>query len=184
MNKVMVMFYMGKYAVARHNYDVHKTFKFNGDDILFYGKGKISAGPDSYIGSHSTIQAVEGCRVTIGRGCQISHFVHIYTSNKVADKDYSCDKSLRSGDILIGDFCWIGIKTTIVGPVTIGENTCIAANSLVNRDMPPHSIAIGVPAKVVKFKSYLSREQMFEIARDYRGILSDELAKNLGHNQA
>lgn len=171
---------LGRYGNYRKKYAIHESFRFNGTDILMYGDGEISAGENSYIGSYSSIQAAPGCSVSIGRGCQISHFVSVYTSNNAADKDYSCDNEMRSGNVSIGDHCWIGIKATVVGPVTIGENSCVAANSLVSRDIPPHSIAIGVPAKVIKFKSYLTKERMLELATVYRGVLSDELAQRLG----
>ncbi len=178
---VFTLHYMGRYHQYRGQYELHRTFRFNGDDILFYGNGKINAGEGSYIGSYSSIQSADDCTVSIGSNCEISHFVNIYTSNHAADKDYSCDNTMRSGDVLIGDFCWLGIKATIIGPVKIGENTCVAANSLVNRDLPPHSIAIGVPAKVVKFKSYLSEYQLTRLVDDYKHVISDDLLAKLGY---
>ncbi len=54
--------------------------------------------------------------------------------------------------IIIGDDCYIGTGVTILGPVTIGNNVTIAANSLVNKDIPDNCIVAGVPAKIIKFK--------------------------------
>lgn len=177
--KSSIIYNKVQYDNFRKKYSVDSSFVFNGEAIKLYGDGKILCGENSYIGSYSSIQSVSGCKVNIGKGCQISHFVNVYTSNNAADKDYSCDDEMRSGDVIIGDYCWIGIKASIIGPVKIGENSCIAANSIVTRDIPPHCIAIGVPAKVVKFKSYLSAEHKKEFAIKYRNVLADELANKL-----
>lgn len=52
--------------------------------------------------------------------------------------------------ITIKDGCWICSSATICGGVTIGENSIVAAGAVVNRDIPPNSIAAGVPAKVIR----------------------------------
>lgn len=49
----------------------------------------------------------------------------------------------------IGDDCFLGCNCTILGDVTVGSRSVISANSLVLSDVPPDSLAIGVPAKVV-----------------------------------
>jgi len=54
-----------------------------------------------------------------------------------------------SGSILIDSGCWIGVNATIVGSVSIGANSIIAAGALVNKDVPPNSIVAGVPAKII-----------------------------------
>ena len=53
------------------------------------------------------------------------------------------------GDVKIGDNVWIGENVSILG-VEIGRNSVIAANSVVNKNIPPFSVAAGCPAKVVK----------------------------------
>lgn len=175
--KLSYLHHNGRYNDYRKKYALDPGFRFNGKGIVFYGNGQLSIGEESYLGEYSSIQVHEGGRVRIGKRCQMSHFVNIYTVNHEADKDYRTSGRMRSGDVTIGDYCWIGIKATILGPVTIGENSCVGANSVVGRDLPPHSISIGVPAKVVKFKSYLSADEQKELARRYRNVLSDELRK-------
>lgn len=49
--------------------------------------------------------------------------------------------------IVIGDNVWIASRATILAGVTIGDNSVIAAGALVTKDIPPNSIAMGVPAK-------------------------------------
>lgn len=55
-----------------------------------------------------------------------------------------------SSPITIKDGCWICSSATICGGVTIGENSIVAAGSVVLRDVPPNSIVAGVPAKVIR----------------------------------
>lgn len=54
--------------------------------------------------------------------------------------------------VIIGDNCYIGTGTTILGPVTIGNNVTIGANSLVIKDVPDNCVVGGNPAKILKFK--------------------------------
>lgn len=52
--------------------------------------------------------------------------------------------------IVIEDHVWVGMRSTILKGVTIGEGSIVAAGSVVTRDIPPHCMAAGVPAKVRK----------------------------------
>jgi acetyltransferase-like isoleucine patch superfamily enzyme len=56
----------------------------------------------------------------------------------------------RVGPVLIGGSCWIGNNVVILGGVTIGAGTVIAANSVVLHDVPAGVIAMGAPARAVK----------------------------------
>jgi len=53
--------------------------------------------------------------------------------------------------VIIGSNVWLGLNVVVLKGVTIGDNTVIAANSLVTRDIPENVIAAGQPAKVVKY---------------------------------
>ena len=55
-----------------------------------------------------------------------------------------------NGPIIIGDNVWIGDKVTILSGVKIGNNAIIGSNSVVTKDIPPFSVAAGIPAKVIK----------------------------------
>ena len=52
----------------------------------------------------------------------------------------------------IGDRVWLGAKVTVLKGVTIGNDAVIGAGSVVTKDIPPHGIAVGVPAQVIKSK--------------------------------
>jgi len=140
---------------ARRRYELHPTFGL-GDDSQLYGEGAIVGGEDSYVGWHTTIQAHPGNRVVIGRNTAISHFCRIYTSNRDPDQDLSKGKILKTGDVVIGDHCWIGANVTILEGVNIGSGTVIGANSLVDKDLPPNVIAGGSPVRIIRPKNGIS----------------------------
>lgn len=141
------------YTTYRSKYDLHKNFGFNGAYIQFYGDGKIEAGEGSYIGGLSTVQAVSGCTVKIGTGCRISHNVRMYTQSADADADFSvASPPEKQGNVLIGDYCWIGANVFISPDVSIGRNSVIGANSVVTKDIPSDEIWGGVPAKLIRRK--------------------------------
>ena len=52
--------------------------------------------------------------------------------------------------VVIGDGCWIGANVTIIGGVTVGDGAVIAAGAVVTKDVPPMTLAGGVPAKIIK----------------------------------
>ena len=60
--------------------------------------------------------------------------------------------------IEIGDDSWIGINSVIVGNVRIGKHCVIGANSVVNKNIPDYSIAVGSPAKVIKRYNFEKKE--------------------------
>jgi maltose O-acetyltransferase len=142
-----------KYNTFRNEYSINDTFFFNGPNISFYGNGKIICGENSYIGAFSTIQAYENCVVEIGKHTQISHNVRIYTQSAVSDQDFSKEKKeIKTGNVLIEDYVWIGANVFINPGITVGINSIIGANSVVTRDVPPFSIVGGVPAKIIRYK--------------------------------
>lgn len=82
--------------------------------------------------------------IHIGQFCMIAAGVTV--SNGWHDKSTFVS---ASGPVSIGPGCWIGVNATIVGSVSIGANSIIAAGALVNKDVPPNSIVAGVPAKII-----------------------------------
>lgn len=57
----------------------------------------------------------------------------------------------KAGVPVIGDDVFIGKGATVLGPITIGDRVIIAANSLVVKDVPSDSTAIGVPARIIAY---------------------------------
>ena len=64
---------------------------------------------------------------------------------ELREKEYQYNMQIH-----IGRNCWLGAGVIVMPGVTIGDNTVIGAGSVVTKDIPPYSIAVGVPAKVIK----------------------------------
>ncbi|MEI2635664.1 MAG: acyltransferase [Methylotenera sp.] len=141
------------YYNFRQRYQIADTFYFNGCDVLLYGDGEIICGENSYIGDRSTLHSAKGYKLVIGRGCQISSNVRIFTQTAVADADFSQKPvSSKFGNVIVGNYCWIGANVLINPGVTVGDNAVIGANSVVTKDVPAAEIWGGVPARFIRKK--------------------------------
>ena len=91
------------------------------------------------IGAFTYINAKYG--VVIEDLVQIGSHCSIYSVSTIDDKQ---------GQVLLKKNCKIGSHSVIMPGVTIGENSVVGACSFVNQDIPDNSVAVGVPAKVIK----------------------------------
>jgi acetyltransferase-like isoleucine patch superfamily enzyme len=75
----------------------------------------------------------------------------MYANNHVFDDPNRLirQQPLTCKGITIEDDCWIGTGVRILDGVTIGQGSVIGAGAVVNKDIPPYSVAVGVPAKVI-----------------------------------
>lgn len=147
------VFWRAVYEGYRSKYAIKQSFRFNGVHILLYGDGEIIFGSDSYIGGFSTVNAGNDNKVVVGDRCSISHNVRIYTQTADADSDFSKPiKSTKSGDVVIGDYCWIGANVFINPGIEIGSNSVVGANSVVTKNIPQGEIWGGVPARLIRKK--------------------------------
>lgn len=94
---------------------------------------KAEIGPGLYIGHPYGITVNSNAK--IGNNCNIHKGVTIGQENR----------GKRKGAPTIGNNVWIGINSTIVGRISIGDDVLIAPNSYVNCDIPSHSIVFGNP---------------------------------------
>lgn len=88
--------------------------------------------------------------VTIGDDCFIGPNVSIYTACHSTDPEERNTRREWALPVTIGNNCWIGGSVTILPGVTIGDNVSIGAGSVVVKDIPSNSVAVGNPAKVIK----------------------------------
>jgi len=80
----------------------------------------------------------------------VGPFVSIFAATHEVDVASRRENVEFARTVTIGDDCWIGGQTVILPGVTIGKGCTIGAGSVVTRDIPDWSVAIGSPAKVVK----------------------------------
>lgn len=116
--------------------------------------GKVKIGKNVYIDSYSYINSfTEG--IEIGDGTLIASHVYICDfDHKLPLSKYRYLVEGAEGfvgkKVIIGNHVWIGANVTILKGVTIGDNVVIGAGSVVTKDIPANSIAVGSPAKVIK----------------------------------
>ncbi len=91
------------------------------------------------IGAFTYINAKAG--VTIEDEVQIGSHCSIYSVSTIDGKE---------APVVLKKNCRIGSHSVVLPGVTVGENTVVGAMSLVNRDLPPNSVAFGIPARVKK----------------------------------
>lgn len=97
--------------------------------------------------------AEQGTKLIIGKDCMLSKDIHIATTDSHSIIDMESGKRTNiAQDIIINNHVWVGHGVSINKGVSIGENSVIAARSVVTKSIPDHSIAAGIPAKVVKTK--------------------------------
>ncbi len=93
-----------------------------------------------------------GDNVLIGPNVTLATPNHPFLAEERAYTDYpnGCHELEYAQPITIEDHCWLCAGVTVCGGVTIGAGSIIAAGAVVTRDIPPNSIAAGVPAKVLR----------------------------------
>ncbi|TBL74033.1 sugar O-acetyltransferase [Paenibacillus thalictri] len=107
----------------------------------------IHVGNNFYAGYNCTI--LDMAEVRIGDDCMIAPNVGIYTAgHSIEPKDRN--KSGYGIPITIGNNVWIGGSCVILPGVTIGDNSIVAAGSVVTKDVPENTIVAGNPAKFLK----------------------------------
>jgi maltose O-acetyltransferase len=172
------------YQQYRQKYNISPTFGFCGPNIILEGDGKIILQDNSCICDYSKIFSPSDCAVIIGTNSVIAHSVSIYSTSMAPDQDFSKTTTwkrtfCKNESIQIGNDCWIGNGVLINPGVTIGNNAVVGANSVVTKNIPPHSISAGAPAKVIRFKSYLDEQAMLKLAEDYWSSLSLKLKEKI-----
>ncbi|PPS45532.1 hypothetical protein B1A85_04595 [Chroococcidiopsis sp. TS-821] len=117
--------------------------------IKTHSNSVIEIGDCTYIGPYTCLS---GKSIKIGRDCRIASHLGIYANNHIFTDPNRKIKEQGSSykGIVIEDDCWLASGVRIVDGVTIGQGSVIGAGAVVTKDIPPYSIAVGVPAKVIK----------------------------------
>ncbi len=122
------------------------------------GPARVSIGAGTFLNLGVMVAAME--LVEIGKHCMFANGCFVTDADHRVDdptKPITWQGFTSKGPTLIGDNVWCGANVVVTSGVTIGERTVIGANSVVTQDIPPHSVAVGAPARVVKQITYAGR---------------------------
>jgi acetyltransferase-like isoleucine patch superfamily enzyme len=158
----------------RHPHVITEGFVFLGKNVEIVarpGHGRLILGKWVHLGDETRLRAHEGTlrigdKVVFARDVTVNCYldVEIGASTLIADWTYICDFDHKTDDIgipikdqglvkspvRIGPDCWLATKVTVLRGADIGRGAVIGANSVARGNIPEYSIAVGVPAVVVK----------------------------------
>jgi len=110
--------------------------------------GDVVIGDHTRIGLHNTIigPVTIGCHVNLAQGITVTALNHNF---EASDKRID-EQGVSTTPVIIEDDIWIGANAVILPGVTIGNHSVVAAGAVVTKNVPPHSLVAGVPAKIIK----------------------------------
>jgi acetyltransferase-like isoleucine patch superfamily enzyme len=135
------------------------------------GYGRLILGRWLHLGVNTALRCHEGTlsvgdKVVLGRNVSVNCYldIEIGASALFADDIYVSDFDHKFADLTvpikdqgiakarvrIEPDVWLGTKVTVARGVVVGEGAVVGANAVVTRDLPPYSVSVGVPARVIK----------------------------------
>jgi acetyltransferase-like isoleucine patch superfamily enzyme len=152
---------------------------------ILSGSNGIFIGKNVYIRKNGWLAAVPlnnklKSKLVIGDGTYVGNFCHFYATSSIqigknvlfADKVYLSDNMHSYEDITkpvihqpvkqlahvnIGDGAWIGENVCIIG-ASVGRNSVIGSNAIVNKDIPDYCVAVGAPARIIKKYNFETKQ--------------------------
>jgi carbonic anhydrase/acetyltransferase-like protein (isoleucine patch superfamily) len=103
---------------------------FLGEETLMRGQGGITVGDNVLFAPRVQVLAVDHVMTDPSKPIMV--------------------QGITARGIVIEDGCWLGAGAIVLDGVTIGNGSCIGAGAVVTRSVPPHSLAVGVPARVIR----------------------------------
>ncbi len=121
------------------------------------GTGYFELGDHSYIGCNAVVGAGGG-GIRIGNNVLIGQTVNMHSERHVMSDPHVLirNQGITYEGIVIEDDVWIGSKATILDGVVIGTGAVVGAGAVVTKSVPPYSIVVGVPAKVIGMRENLN----------------------------
>ena len=147
-----VIFEEGVLVFHPENIEIGNNVYMGHNTILKgYCKNKMSIGDNTWIGQNCFLHSAGG--IIIGKAVGIGPMVKILTSVHKEEKDLLkpiifCD--LKFKEVVIKDGCDIGMGSIILPGVKIEEGSIVGAGSVVTKGIPPYSVVVGNPAKILR----------------------------------
>ena len=147
--------------------------------VVLHDSKYIKIGDECYFGKNAVLttwgKTSDIPKLEIGDGCCFGEYIHLTAFNKIvignnvltgrwvtiSDNSHGRTEMndmkmpprkrpiYSKGSVIIHDDVWIGDKATILAGVTIGRGAIIGANAVVTKDVPPYSIAVGSPIRII-----------------------------------
>jgi len=133
--------------------------EFGGHKVKSENKTRIKIGDNVSIGNNSFISANNN--IEIGDNVIMSAYVFIADHDhgfRDVEKNIGQQPLSEGGNVKIGDNVFLGVKSSILKNVTIGERAVVAADAVVTRDVPAYSMVAGNPAKIIKRYDFEKKE--------------------------
>ena len=147
-----------------------KSFRFyRGSKVTFQGRasfgdyvtitargGEIEFGNNFSANQNVIFNADHGGKLTFGENCLVGPMSIFRTSNHIFDTLSMPINSQGhdSSDISVGNDVWIGSHVVVLPGVKIGNSVVIGAHSVVAKDVPDNAVAIGSPARVIRYREF------------------------------
>jgi acetyltransferase-like isoleucine patch superfamily enzyme len=167
-NYILHGIYLGLYGFVKYwslplsnylRYFVIKIFAPNirtatiSDGVLIWFPWNVEIDENSSLNQGVIINGYGGVR--IGRGVRIAAYTCVHSVDHQHDDPdmFIVDQGYIAAPVIIEDDVWIGAGVHITKGVKIGKGSVIGAGSVVTTNIPPYSIAVGVPCRVIKTRS-------------------------------
>ena len=169
----------GQNVVVRHPHKIHiGTNVVIDDNCLLDAKGEnnrgIQIGNGVFVGRNTILSCKNG-DIELADGANLGFNCEVFSASRVAigpsvlmaaysyviggDHDFSNPSTpvlaqmRTSAGVTIGEGVWMGAGAMILDGVTIGDHAVVGAGAVVREDIPPHAIAVGIPARVVSTRT-------------------------------
>ena len=123
--------------------------KYLSDGVSIMFPWRVTIASSASINRGSSIDGFGNVR--IGKGVRIANNVSIYTADHAFENrdELIMNQGYRYASVVIEEDVWIGGHTCVNKGVTIGKGSVIGSGAVVTKDIPPFSIAVGVPCRVI-----------------------------------
>lgn len=116
------------------------------------GKGRIEIGIGTTVYDHCELFAHRDTLIAVGDNVFLARRSVLMTAEHVFADGHALikDQGTVEGDVRIGNDVWIGYGVMLLQGVTVKDGCVVGAGSIVTDDLEPYSVAVGVPARVIK----------------------------------
>ncbi len=141
------LFWFRNFLLRLSGIDIHGSAKYCGRSWI-YGRGILHIGNDTWLSPGVIMHTHLKADIYIGERCDIGPGAGFITGSHSIGTSFRRAGSGTAQPIKVGNGCWIGARSIILGGVSIGDGCIIAAGSVVTCDVPENTLVAGVPASV------------------------------------